>query len=274
MLQFHNSEISLSGRKMMCQSININEESSLTPIYTMGYRGANYQSPSEANKTSVSINYYCEVTGDVPNILLNQIKNYNFNSFPTVLAVAGKTGSAYLTKYSLSCSPNQAVIASADFDIFHELTGSFTRQNSNLVNQYNNSNASGIAHAWSTFPKTHNNLSTGTLISFDYVSSMEWRPIYKIGRNTPVETKFIKGTENFVLNHETTGTRVVYSGRFIEENIPSFHHLELFPLSFVMGANTTNKITLYLASGKLINNRINIQEDSLIANETSVVKYF
>ena len=131
MLQFHNSEISLSGMEMLCQSISVTEQSSLTPIYAIGYRGSNYQSPSAPNKTSVSINYYCEITGDIPNTLTNLAKNYNFNSFPLNLAVAGKTGSAYLTKYSLSCAPHDLILASADFDIFHELSGLYTQQNSN-----------------------------------------------------------------------------------------------------------------------------------------------
>ena len=259
---------------MMCQSISINEQASLAPIYAIGYRGAPYQSPSGPTKTSISTNYFCEITGDIPNILVNQAKNYIFTSSPVVISAAGKTGSAYLTRYSLSCSPNKAIEASADYEIYHELSGDFSRQNPNNAQLYNPSRASGIGHYWSSYIKSHNDSNTGSLVSFNYSCSLNWLPIYKIGSNIPADVKFIDGREEFQLSHETSGTRITYSGRSIEENIPSFHKIELYPASFAFGNYTTNKITLWLASGEITENRVNIQEDSVIMNETSVIKYF
>ena len=274
MLQFHNSEFRINGTGMMCQSISINEQASLTPIYAIGYRGAPFQSPSGPIKTTISANYFCDITGDIPNIILNQAKNYTFTSSPCIVSVAGKTGSAYLARYSLSCSPNQVVTASADYDVYHELSGNFARQNSNLIASYNPTNASGIAHHWSSYIQSHNSSATGSLVSFNYSCSLNWLPIYKIGSSIPTEVKLLDGREEFQLSHETSGTSVTYSGLSIEENIPSFHKIELYPISFAFGRYTTNKITLWLASGKITENRLNIQEDSVIMNETSVSKYF
>ena len=273
MLKFQNSEFSISGVKMLCQSISINEQSSLSPIYAMGYRGSNYQSPSGPNKTTISVSYFCEITGDIPNTLLNQVKSYDSNSFPARVVVAGKTGSAYLTRYSLSCPQHSPVVANAEFDVYHELSGQYVEQSSSIVNQYNSSNGSGIGHYWSTYPVSHNGLATGQLIDFNYSASLEWRPTYKIGTNIPVEVDFLKGNEEFSLNHENTGVQITYSGRLIEENFPNFHKIELYPLSYSFGNSTANKITLFLASGEITSNRVDLREDSTTINSTSVVKY-
>jgi hypothetical protein len=259
----------------MCQSISINEQPFLSPVYAIGFRGNAYQTPSGPIKTTISTNYFCEVTGDIPNKLVNQIKNYDFNSSPCVVSIAGKTGSAYLTKYSLSCSPNQAVIASADYDIYHELSGEFTRQNPNLIPSYNPSNASGIAHYWSSYIKSHDSLVTGALVSFNYSCSLNWLPIYTIGtgRHIPTEVKLMDGREEFSFSHENA-VRGTYSGQAIESSIPAFHKIELYPASFAFGLFTTNKITLWLASGIIVGNRLDFQEDSVIMNETLINKYF
>jgi hypothetical protein len=270
MLNFHNLEISISGVKILAQTASIDESNSLSPVFALGYKGNLQTVPSAPIKNTVNLEYIIEPGIDIGQKLVDRIRNYDFNSFPTQISIAGKTGMGYINSYSLNITPNDVVIANAQYDIFTEMTGQLNEQ---TRGSYYTGNLSGVGHYWTTYAKSSNGLTTGSILQGNYSFQSEFVPIYKIGSPIPSQVKFLNGQEQFNFTSEYTGIKIIHSGGNFQNTFTDFDTIEINPLAKDW-SNTTNKITLYLGSGKIISNKTNIQENSLILSETSIIKYY
>ena len=78
MLNFYNISIKIAGQSLLAKSATINEENSVSPIYSLGYNGSFQASPNGPVRNSVSIDYIIEPGNDTSYPLINKIRNYDF----------------------------------------------------------------------------------------------------------------------------------------------------------------------------------------------------
>ena len=272
-MQFNNAQVTISGQTILAQSINIEESNSISPAYAVGYRGAISDSPSGPVSNRISFNYILEPT-DINYKLLQNIRNYDFNSFPVALSVAGLNGAGYLSSYSLNIRENDVITASVSYNIYEQLTGQLSEQPSNFYSNYNLSKGSGVAHSWTSYAKTNNGNSTGSILSLNYNFQSEVRPVYKIGRPTPIEVKYLNSTESFEITSEHE-SRITYSGQTFTGKFNDIEIIEIGPISGLWN-NVANgsKIFLYPNSGKITSNSVDIGENDIIVNQATVIKYY
>jgi len=266
-VKYHNLEISVSGTTILCQSASISEQAGLTPIYALGYKGLSPTSPNQGIQNTFDLEYIVEPGNEVNFNLAQNIKNNDLAAFPVRIAVGGVTGAGYLNSFSLDILPNEIVKANVSYSVFTPLTGVLSNQNPNIVNSYNLLNGSGIASYWNVLAKKSNNSLTGSLISCNYNAKFNWQAIPKIGSAFPAQVKFTNGEENFSILSEYN-QRIQTSGQTFEEIFTDIEILEISNLT------NSNNIKLYPVSGRIVSNKINISEDNLILQETSVVKYY
>jgi hypothetical protein len=109
-------------------------------------------------------------------------------------------------------------------------------------------------------------------LQLGYAFSLNWQPIYRIGNPYPTEVKFLGGIEEFSFVSEYE-KRVTNTGEFFESKYTDFDIIEINPLSqtWIAGASP---LILYPCSGKITSNRVSIQEDNLVVQETAVIKYY
>jgi hypothetical protein len=270
MLKFNNITVKISGQSILAQSASIDEANSLLPLFAIGYNGNLGASPNGPIKTTINLEYIHESATDISQKLVDRIRNYDFNSFPTQIIVAGRTGMAYINNYSLNVSPNDVVMVGAQYDIYTELTGQLSEQN--RIKFYSG-NLSGVGHYWTTYAKSSNGLTTGAIFQFNYSFQSNFSPIYKIGSAIPVQVKFLNGQEQFNFTSEYAGNKITCSGKNFTEIFNDFNIIEINPLSADWSI-PVNKITLYPSGGKIVSNKMNIQENNIILDETTIIKYY
>lgn len=265
-MQFKNVQVTVNGRNIMASDVSISEQNSVEPIYLLGYRHTTLYSPTSPLNNQIQINYYVEPENEPNHTLVNQLRNSNTSSFPVRVVVGGITGSAYLSSYSLSVEPNELVTASVTYNVYTSFSGQFTNQPS--ATSYNAGRGSGIAHSWLVYPKMLNNTLTGSIVSLNYSFSPNFQPIYKIGNPNPVEVKFVNANEEFSITSEYDN-RILYSGEIFTGKYFDIQIIEINPLS---GLSTTNTSKLYLFpnGGIVTSNRINIQENNTILQESNI----
>jgi len=269
---FKNVRVAISGQNIMAQSASIDEQNSLVPIFALGYKKNNGTSPSGPIKNSFNISYTLE-TNKEPNFgAINNLKNYVESSFPLQIVVANITGAGYLTNYSFSIEPNNVIKVNSAYDIYTPLTGIVANQALSAPNSYNLSNGSGVGHYWSTVAKSYDSTQTGAVLQMSYDFNINWQPIYKIGSPYPIEVKFLNATEEFSFVSEYE-KRITNTGENFKSQFSDFDIIQINPLSSTWESSASS-ITLFPCSGKIISNKINISEDSLILQETSVIKYY
>jgi hypothetical protein len=132
---------------------------------------------------------------------------------------------------------------------------------------------SGVGHYWTCQARTYDGIQTGSILQGAYSFRSSWRPIYKIGSPVPVQVKFLEGEERFDFEHEYQNIKITHSGANFQNSFTNFDLIEINPLSSNWGVTGTS-IKLYPSSGKLIANKISLEEDSLMSNNTSIVKYY
>jgi hypothetical protein len=267
-MQFKNIQVTVNGRNIMASDASISEQNSIEPIYFLGYKRGDLYSPSGPLNSQIQINYYVEPANEPNHILINELRNYNASSFPIRVVVGGITGAAYLNSYSLSVEPNELVTASATYSVYTPLSGQLTNQPS--ATSYNAGRGSGIAHSWLVYPKMASGHLTGSIASLNYSFSPNFQPIYKIGNPNPTEVKFINANEEFSIISEYDN-RILYSGQAFTGKYFDIQIIEINPLSGLFTANTS-KLYLYPNSGRITSNRINIQENSIIIQESNIIK--
>lgn len=268
MIKFHNLEIKISGQSVLAQNVSIDQNNSLSPTFAAG-RASNLETiPNGPVTNTISIDYIFEPSGDISQKLVDRIRNYDFNSFPTKISVGGFTGMGYLNNFSLTIIPNDVILANAQYDIFTELTGALSEQ----PNNYYASNKSGVGHYITTYSKSYDGTTTGSILQGGYSFNSRFQPIYKIGSPVPAQVKFLNGQEQFNFTHEYP-IKITHSGKTQQNTFTDFDIIELYPLSKDW-EDTNTKTTLYPSSGKLISNKINIQENNIILSETQIIKYY
>jgi hypothetical protein len=269
MLKANNIGISISGRTICAQNISISEQNSISPVYYASYPSIATSTPIGPIQNSLNLQYLFE-TSDINYKLINQIRNYNFNSFPVPIVVAGLTMGGYPTNFSLEISPNDIIRASVSYSIFSGFDGSLANQSTGSYTGYNQLNSSGFGHYWTTYFK--GDTSTGSIFQGTYDININWIPIYKIGQKTPVAVKFLAAQENFSFLSEYE-SRIAYSGEDFASKFNDFNIIEINPVSFDVGISG-QKVILYPASGKITSNKIEISENNLILNNTTIIKSY
>lgn len=269
MLTFNNCGVFISGQPILADNISISERSNFTPIIHGGFSNIKMVSPINQTEQTIQIDYLLE-TNDINHKLINQIRNYDFSSVPVSISVAGLTNNGYPTSFSLEILPNDTIKASISYICYSGFIGNLTSQSTTAYTGFNVLNSSGIGHYWTTYFK--NNSSTGSVIQGNYNLSLNWKPLFKVNQTAPFAVKFLNGEEsfNFLSEYES---RINYTGEDFSSKFTDFKVIEINPISDTVGI-TGSKITLYPESGRINENRININSQNFILNETNIIKYY
>ncbi len=273
MLKFQNCQATIQDIRILCQSASISEQASISPIYSLGFKGPINSSTNNPLKNTFQLDYIIETISDWNSILLSYTKNYDFSQFPTTIVVGNITGVGYLDSYRLEIIPNEPIKASASYSIFNPLSGYLNEQPSFYPDIYNIYNGSGIGHSWTTYAKKSDNSLTGSLIQCSYSIKLDWQPVYKIGSKFPVEVKFLKAEENFNITNEYN-LKIKSSGETFENVFNDIEVIEINNISSAWDSLNSSNVKLYPVSGKIITNNINISENNLITQETTIQKFY
>lgn len=290
-LNFHKCKVSVSGISgyyLLAESASIDENNNLSPLYSIGYSGPIKNNiPINPIKNSFRISYFLESPNEPNYYLSNSLKNYNTSIFPIEIIVGGITGDAYLDNYSIEFQENELVKTNVEYSIYNKLRGNKENQIFGFVSEDMmldypglggfgtiNHRGSGLAHSWTTYCKSFDNLISGNVLSLNYNFRANWQPIYKIGSSELSQIELLNSQEtfNFVTEYNL---HTSYSGEFLSGKIPEISVIEINPLSGLNNhIDENNKLFLYPGSGTVTYIQTEIKEGDIITSQINVIKNY
>lgn len=172
---YKNLKLQINSGEIYANSIGINCQNQLEPIYLTEQRHSFDYAASDGLNNSIRLNYY--LTGVDP--LKTFIQNETSSISGYLGGLAFQTG--YLRSYELTAVPNEPVNVNAEIVFFDELKGLFSPSYEKIVEN----NVLNYADATITLPATNTigDLTNATRVSFSFNSDIQTS--YEIGKIIP-----------------------------------------------------------------------------------------
>lgn len=271
MLQYNQINLSVNGQYILADNVSLNQSSPIRPIYNLNNNIPFNVVPTTISN-DISISYYME-PGNEPiyNILTGILFDSTIIPF-TQINIGGIAVTGYLNSYSFSLSPNALIKVSSKFNVYHPLSSNLTGQLANDQNNYDLTNASGLAHYWTT--KFYSGITpiTNSLLECNYGADIGLTPIFSIGNYQPAQIIINKITESLgVLTEQQQN--ILYSGQTIENTFNNIQSLKISNISTIYDNVINNSITFPM-TGFLLNNMKNdVSIDNIVLFNLTFNRY-
>src|SRR3990167_6777018 len=200
MVFFDKCDVAVNGTGIMADSASLSSENVLTPIYVVGYKGIKDNSPGGNIKNTFQINYFIEPNRSPNFSIINDIKTFtNDNTWtPQTVEIGTITGfSSYLQSFNLKVPLNQPAKASVSYVSFNPTSG--VLQDSIGSIGYDETSELNLLHGWSTFITSSGNYTSIKIFDFEYGITVNWSPIYTLGRFYPNQVELMGGAERLTI---------------------------------------------------------------------------
>jgi tartrate-resistant acid phosphatase type 5 len=215
MIFFDNCDVLVNQSGIVATNVAISSRNSVSPMRVVGKKGAIGQNPAGEIQAVIQISYYPEIDNEPIYALSKTIKALQANHTGIQIEIGGITGyNCFLTNYSLNAVPNELVRATASFVVFTPLSGDLRKKDGTVV--YNQTNS--LMHSWTTYVISTSGFSLSPTRELNYDFSVDWMPIFGIGRRTPKEVKLLHGNEKFSFLKDDF-INVTFSGEDVFKNV-------------------------------------------------------
>jgi hypothetical protein len=271
--------VKINGSGILAESASIQSQNNLSPFYVIG---KGYERTSTVKnvisgpiQSNIGLQYILQTNYSPDFNLVNRIKNSPLSSYlypATNLEVAGISGVGYLTNFSVNLDGNNPVSVQSNYAIFNEMSGNLG--GSSLVGEkYSLDNISGLAHGYTTFVTGPQNYVTGRVFDLNYQCDLNWKPLYILGRKSPLQVNFMDGKETISF------TRDVYTGvNFSGQQLTGYFNfsdssIDFYGLGYLNGA-TNNLIQLGLTGMIIRQVSTSIDVDDWVKVKVEAERYF
>jgi len=278
-----NIDVLIGSTGLMCDSVSIESENNLRPIYSIGNKGTANLSPSGPIKHTINISYVPIIDQDPNFHVASGIKNLSDDSSydPVVLEVGTLTGFGYLRSLSYSARPNDVLRANATYESFVNLSGTFSEQT--YSGDYKNKD--NVAHGWTTFFSNQGNYYDSPIYNLQYNFNSQWAPRYTLGKNEAVQITHLSSREQVDLEREDY-RHIQFSGEdsfdsLVSNNSTGIDFLSLDIVSYPEYDDHTKPTTgsfthlpINLSGFKITQSNVNARLNDLIKNNISLSRFY
>ncbi len=274
-IKFKNFGILINSKGLIIEDANLDNSLGVQPNYAVGYKYPIHNSLNQPPTTNINLSYILEIHSGEPNInILNTIKNYQSSHSPATIIFGGTTGNYYLTSFSFSVLPNEAIKAQSTYISYDEINGNLQTQLTGYQPLYNLTNSTGIGHYWSTFPLNEAESTTGSVLQFSYNFRINWLPDYRIGSKTPVSVTLGNAEETFEIITEMDAGFVTYNLPSADSYFTNFSKFKLFGISKTYNTGITYAITFPLSGAKINKFSVSAPNNNIITVASSLTKFY
>jgi len=275
MIYFDECDAIVNGTGILATQASLSISNSLTPIKTIGKRGALTQSAQSDLTANLQLNYFLETDNEPNYELVQEIKNFFLKDeiySPKQLVIGGISGEYYLNSYSIQAKPNEIITAAASYLNFGGVSGSFAKKNSSIT--YNKSNGNNIG-AFVFITETGNYLENKTL-SFEYNFACTWQPINVIGQRKQVEVKLLSAEEKITVEKEKF-SNLSFSGD--KASLTLFNSdetgtIKIYGFKFACSKDTSFGKEISLSGFRINQSEVGVAVDGFLTNKISFNKYY
>jgi hypothetical protein len=288
MLNWNKVAVRINNTGIMAQSASLSNQSNLTPIFGLGYKGGLDESVNGPQVSEVSIAYIPKAQSDPFWGVLGDYKTAN-NISPVVLTIGGISGSFYMTNYSISFQPNTLVSASASFRSFNAISGEFqelednTNENIDFTGFFNGytTNVGYNTFEFQPFDPESDEPFVGSppqleipnLYNLSYNTEFELNPIYPIGFKEPSEVQINGGNENFSFVMEEFRNQG-FSGAYFKDLLNfSSSDIKSFNMGFDFTSNQSS-INIDFTNGVVDSSSFDVGVGAYLYTTFNVTKQF
>ena len=268
-INFDRIDVEVSGNFVVANSASFDTFNSLTDIRSLGKIGALNQIPNGPKMSTLNFSYLIDMNDEKVLPTVDEIKNFCGDTFaPVTVSVGGLSGQGYLTDYSLNGSPNSPLQVNATYSIFDETSGSL--QGKNVVDSGDFVTRS-IAHSWGLIVNTSSGFREEPVLNMSYRFSANWRPIYKVGLQTPFQVQLDSAEERMSFIQETH-FNILYSGEDADGVLldSSLDNIQIRDLSVSCDgagidalSDTGNMQIINLDNAKITRNQVNADVNNI-----------
>lgn len=267
---YDNAEVIVNGSGIMAESLSVSSRNSVEGVKALGFKGQVQYVARGPLQTNVAIDYFLEPANE-PNFsqigsLKSNLTSYNYP--PMRIEICGITGSGWIERYTAKTTTNTPTKATVNYVIYDELSGRNSLQVTGIFDQ---SQLLRTAHGWSTFliPNT----ATDTIFSeFEYNCSIDWKPIFGLGKKSPIQMQLGGINENLSITRNIFKP-ITYSGQPSYEYYDGFTGIVLSGLEASWGVGTSG-ITFNISGVPVINSDMSINTNNYITVKSSINKYY
>lgn len=284
MIYFDQIDIVVDGTGILCEGFALDSTNTLSPAYSVGYKGTINQIPTDAIKNTIKINYLPKLDNEPIFAQINKIKTITGSSYTEYSGIniifGGVTGrNCFLDTFNLQSSPNQLVRGNASFTTYFPLSGTLRAKPSNTTIQ----NLSGqIPHGWTTHIISGTSYLTAPVYDFSYDFSADWEPTYILGNEEPIQIDLLQGSERMTFLRDIYH-HVQFSGETPQnESSNSLIHyvvgdekIDILKYDFLSNTSSTNQgIVITLSGYKIKSSNLNASMDDFVKTVTEITNYF
>src|SRR5579864_124284 len=106
-LQYNKINVSLNGTNILCDTVNVTEQSTQKPLFAINY-AAPFDYTPDALKNSISLTYFMEVSNEPNYNIISGLKaNNTTGNTQAVISLGNIIVTGYLSKLSFTVAPFQ-----------------------------------------------------------------------------------------------------------------------------------------------------------------------
>ena len=276
MIFFDQCDTIVNGTGILAKQASLSTTNSLTPIKSIGKRGALTQSPERDLTATLQLSYFLETDNEPNYAIVEDIKVFFLKDeiySPKQVIIGGISGEFYLNAYSIRAVPNEAIMATASYLNFGGVSGAFSQKDPTII--YNKSNGDNIG-AFVIITDT-GNFAINKSLSFEYDFSCVWKPINVIGQRKQVEVKLISAEEKISVERENFNN-VSFSGDRASSSL--FGSTESGTIKIHGFKFACDKTSSQLGSGislsgfRINQTEANVSVDNFLTNKVTFNKYY
>lgn len=304
---FDETTVIVNGSGIMATNASISQSNSLIPAYSLGKYWVVNQIPNGPIKSTFSISYYPNVSGEPNYNILNNIKELNNDVLYSGIriTIAGVTGfNCYLRSYEIQSAPNNLIKANVTYDSFVSSSGQISTRSyatkedwgdltvMDISGDWSNLNAmteSGdwgsiedpvlenfghIPHGWTTYISSSGNRLIAPTYDFSYRFNADWEPIYILGQKDPYHVNFMGGTEEMSFVRDSF-THIQFSGEEVTGTyITGDWKIELFNYKLITTHANSGVLVFDVSGAKIVDTKLVAQVGDFVKTATSIRRFY
>ena len=210
-INYEKIEVKVGETGILADSASVDISNELQSIYSLGYRGELFQTPTGPKNSEFRLNYFLDVGSDPSYNVVDIIRNLNKDSdYERVeVSVGNLSGNGYLSNYTLNASPTSPIKVSATYNVFNNVSGELAPKSNSITGD--NTLVHFVGHGWGTVLKSPQGHIVQPTFNMIYEFNANWAPVYTIGSQEPAQVLLDNAQETLTFSNDIH-TGITYSG--------------------------------------------------------------
>lgn len=283
MAYFDKCVVRINESGVMADSVNIQTDNGLAPVYVIGKRGILGQNSESPIENRFNISYYLNLSKEPTYPIVCTLKNLIGQYHGTTIDACGITGyNCYLLNYGLKVAPNQLVQVTTSWISYQPLSGDINIRPTGDRSLFFTGYSGNLAMGWTTHIVSGTSYLTAPTYDFEYSFTPNWQPIYHLNRRVPSQVEFFGATEKMSFTRDTF-KHLPYSGEiaardsnsaFIKTN-GNDADIDFYGYNYINDpTQTVPTMSISLTDAMIENIDLQAAIDDIVRTITTVAKYY